>query len=126
MVRYGHHLEDNDITIGRNYTKENRTPKEWIKNCIQILQASNPDYILNKNIKGRFIEFYREDNTGIYVSINFQRNKACGSNTYYLCFGLSLSLKRTSYLHLKYFPLPKLGMIGILKCLKFDQSRVIN
>lgn len=81
-----------------NYPPENRTPKEWINNCLQILKEINPNYRLNKNVKGTFIEFIREDYSGIFISVNFYRKRVFGEDTYHLCFGLSLTSKDTFFL----------------------------
>lgn len=80
-------------------SNEDSTPKEWIKNCLTILQDSNPNFRLNKDVKGTCIEFIREDYSGIFVSVNFLRKRVLGKDTYYLCFGLSLTSKDTIFLN---------------------------
>jgi hypothetical protein len=95
-------------------SKEIRTPKEWTKNCLQMLQKSNPNYRINNNIKGNFIEFLREDDSGMLISTNFYRKRVLGIDTYYLCFALLLTSKNTNRL---YHPL----IIGS----RFDTNRTI-
>lgn len=75
--------------------KEGRTPSEWKKQCLGILQRLNPNYSLNKNVKGRFIEFIRNDDTGAFVSLNFLRIR----DTYHLCYAISLTTKLVSPLY---------------------------
>lgn len=81
-----------------SYPIEKRIPKEWINNCLQILKEANSNYRLNKNVKGTYIEFIREDYSGIFISVNFFRKRVIGQDTYYLCFGLSLTSKDTIFL----------------------------
>lgn len=81
-----------------SYPIENRTPKEWINNCLQFLQDANLNYKLNKGIKGSCIELIREDDCGFFVSINFFRNRVLGEDSYYLNFALSLTTKKTPLL----------------------------
>lgn len=75
--------------------KEERTPSEWKKRCLGILQEINPGYRVNKDAKGRFIEFIRNDDTGAFVSLNFLRVR----DTYHLCFAISLTTKLISPLY---------------------------
>lgn len=76
-------------------SKDQRTPTLWKKKCLEILKKINPDYRLNKNMKGKFIEYIRQDESGAFVSLNFIRIR----EVYHLCFAISLTCKPTTYLN---------------------------
>lgn len=50
-----------------------RTPAEWAKMCLGILQRIHPDYEKNKLIKGTTLEFIRRHESGLHISHNFIR-----------------------------------------------------
>jgi len=71
----------------REIPKEKRTLANWASSCLQILHAINIEYSRNPCVKGRFIEFIRVDDAGLYVSHSFVKIRDC----YYLSFALLFS-----------------------------------
>lgn len=61
-----------------------RTPAAWAKECLGVLGQLNGDYRRNKAITGRFLEFVRPVEGGLFVSQNFIRVR----ETYYLSYAL--------------------------------------
>ena len=75
-------------------TEEKRTPTAWARNCLSILQEINPSYRKNRETKGRFIEFIREDDSGLIISHNFIKIQ----NDYYYSFALTFLTRPTELL----------------------------
>jgi len=72
---------------------ENRTQSAWAKHCLEMLQSQDPSYRKNRETKGRFMEFVRQDESGLTVSHNFIKIR----DTYYYSYAL-LFIQRPSLL----------------------------
>lgn len=65
-------------------SEEKRTTAAWANYCLEALKSVHPCYERNREIKGRFIEFVREDESGLTISHNFIKIR----DNYYYCFAL--------------------------------------
>lgn len=74
---------------------DKRTPASWTRNCLAILTEMNPGYCKNREVKGRFIEFVRELESGLLVSYNFIKIR----DHYHLSFALLFTAKPTTVLY---------------------------
>jgi hypothetical protein len=75
-------------------TEEN-TQKQWRDQCLITLQSLNSSYRINRNIKGRFMEFVRTDESGMLFSHNFIKIR----DSYYYSAGLLLDEQPTTLLN---------------------------
>jgi hypothetical protein len=74
---------------------EEKTQKQWRDQCLITLQSLNSSYCINRNIKGRFMEFVRTDESGILFSHNFIKIR----DSYYYSAGLLLDAQSTTLLN---------------------------
>ena len=70
---------------------ENRTPSAWAAHCLEVLQTEDPSYRKNREAKGRFMEFVRQDESGLAISHNFIKIR----DTYYYSYGLLFTQRPT-------------------------------
>lgn len=74
---------------------EEKTQKQWRDQCLITLQSLNSSYRINRNIKGRFMEFVRTDESGALFSHNFIKIR----DSYYYSAGLLLDEQPTTLLN---------------------------
>ena len=75
-------------------SEEIRTSKAWADHCLGFLKEIHPDYTRNRAVKGHFIEFTREDESGLTISHNFSHEQ----NHYNYSFALLFSKRNTQML----------------------------
>lgn len=90
---------------------EKKTPTAWSAHCLEFLQEIHPGYSKNREVKDVFIEFTREDDSGLIISHNFFRHL----DTYYYSFALLFSKRPT-------VPLDHCLLSGS----RFDRNRTIS
>ena len=73
---------------------ENRTQPAWAAHCLEVLQSQDPSYRKNREVKGRFMEFVRQDESGLTVSHNFIKIR----DTYYYSYALLFTQRPTQLL----------------------------
>jgi hypothetical protein len=72
-------------------TMEKLTQAAWSRNCLELLQEVNPAYRINREMRGRFIELIREDDSGLTISHNFIKIR----DIYHYSFALLFTTRQT-------------------------------